>query len=282
MLNIIKSDLYRMIHTKSFFITTVVFIGFLILTTFLLKVESVQITTEGTAQVQTDDTSSDDNVNLGMSVAPNLDENNHITVTEDFYSNVSAKVVALFLVIFTATFVMGEFNSGYIKNMAGQLKNRQNLIFSKMVALFCYTIIIFLITIITMIIGHRVILGYLVWGNIKQLITYALIQIVLNYALSVSVMTIAILLRNSVGAIIIAVCLCMNVMTIAYAGINAIIGKAGVKNFNILKYTLTGKIAMLPVNAKYADNMQAIMVGLVFIIVLMLISCMSFKKRDIV
>lgn len=29
MLNIIKSDLYRMIHTKSFFITTIVFIGFL-------------------------------------------------------------------------------------------------------------------------------------------------------------------------------------------------------------------------------------------------------------
>lgn len=28
MLNIIKSDLYRMIHTKSFYITTVVFIGF--------------------------------------------------------------------------------------------------------------------------------------------------------------------------------------------------------------------------------------------------------------
>ena len=96
MFNIIKSDLYRMIHTKSFYITTVVFIGFLILTTFLLKVESVQITTEGTAQVQTDDTSSDDNVNLGMSVAPNLDQNTHITVKEDLYSNVSAKVVSLY------------------------------------------------------------------------------------------------------------------------------------------------------------------------------------------
>lgn len=80
---------------------------------------------------------------------------------------------------------------------------------------------------------------------------------------------------------VIAVCLTMNLMTIVYGVINGVIQKIGIQNFQIYKYTITGKLSMLPMNPSRNECLAAFGVALAFIVVMIAASNVVFQKRDI-
>lgn len=120
-----------------------------------------------------------------------------------------------------------------------------------------------------------------VWGDWKEIIPYFLTEFMLHYAFVLICMAIAVIIKNNVISMTLAVCLTMNIMSIVYALIDYVGNRVGLHNFNIYKYTVTGKMAMLPMNAGREDIISSMCVAAAFIIIMLSLSSYIFQKRDI-
>ena len=281
MLNMIKMDLYRMFRTKSMYVVWIVLAVSVLFTTFMCKTDYDLLSKEDTVRQEQFAEPTAENINVGMMVTLPTEPGEKVTVYDIFFANSQGKFYALFLVIFAVMFSTADIGSGYIKNIGGQVRSRRNLIFSKASVLFVYTTVTMLLYFIIQIIAQQMYFGYLEWGNGSELLRYFGIQILLHYALVLISMAIAVVLNSNVFSMTIVICLCMNTMIVLYGVINHLIQKAGVENFQILKYTVTGKIALLSMSPTNKECLTAVVIAAAFGIVVTLLTAWVFRKRDI-
>lgn len=281
MLNIIKMDLYRMLKTKSMYVIWIVLAAILLITTSLCKTD-YELLTEKDAMKQEQVTEPTvDNINVGMMVTLPTEPGEKVTVYDIFFANSQGKLYALLLVIFTVLFSTADISSGYIKNIGGQVGNRGSLIFSRSIALSVFSVLTMTGAFLFQAAANCIVFGELEWGNTKAILSYFVTELALHYALVLICMAIAIILKNNVISMVIAVCLSMNVMTIVYGVINSAIQKIGIQNFQIYKYTITGKLSLLPMNPSGNECLAAFGVAIVFIVMMISVSSVVFQKRDI-
>ena len=281
MLNIIKMDLYRMLKTKSMYVIWIVLAAILLITTSLCKTD-YELLTEKDAMKQEQVTEpTEDNINVGMMVTLPTEPGEKVTVYDIFFANSQGKLYALLLVIFTVLFSTADISSGYIKNIGGQVRNRGTLILSRAIALAVFTVLTMAGAFLFQAAANGIFFGELEWGNTKAILSYFVTELALHYALVLICMAIAIILKNNVISMVIAVCLTMNVMTIVYGVINSTIQKIGIQNFQIYKYTITGKLSLLPMNPSGNECLAAFGVAIVFIVMMISVSSVVFQKRDI-
>ena len=281
MLNIIKMDLYRMLKTKSMYVIWIVLAAILLITTSLCKTD-YELSTEKDAMKQEQVTEPTvDNINVGMMVTLPTEPGEKVTVFDIFFANSQGKFYALFLVIFAVLFSTADISSGYIKNIGGQVGNRGSLIFSRSIALSVFSVLTMTGAFLFQAAANCIVFGELEWGNTKAILSYFVAELALHYALVLICMAIAIILKNNVISMVIAVCLSMNVMTIVYGVINSAIQKIGIQNFQIYKYTITGKLSLLPMNPSGNECLAAFGVAIVFIVMMISVSSVVFHKRDI-
>ena len=281
MLNMIKMDLYRMFRTKSMYVVWIVLAVSVLFTTFMCKTDYDSLSKEDTVRQEQFAEPTAENINVGMMVTLPTEPGEKVTVYDIFFANSQGKFYVLFLVIFAVMFSTADIGSGYIKNIGGQVRSRRNLIFSKASVLFVYTTVTMLLYFIIQIIAQQMYFGYLEWGNGSELLRYFGIQILLHYALVLISMAIAVVLNSNVFSMTIVICLCMNTMIVLYGVINHLIQKAGVENFQILKYTVTGKIALLSMSPTNKECLTAVVIAAAFGIVVTLLTAWVFRKRDI-
>ena len=314
MLNMIKMDVYRMFRTKSMYVIWIILLASALLTSFLSKIDydavnkewEKQQAVESQADTDTDMQAADvvnaqdieqqqavdsnkeqlsqqntDNVNLGMSVELPTEPGKKVTVMDVFFSNAQGKFYALFLVIFAVMFATADIKSGYIKNIGGQVSQRGMLIVSRAVALALFTAITFAGIFVFQAAANMLAFKCVVWGNWKEIIPYFLTELTLHYAFVLICMAIAVIIKNNVISMTLSVCLTMNIMSIVYALIDYVGNRVGLHNFNIYKYTVTGRMAMLPMNAGRDDVVSSMCVAVIFIIIMLSLSSYIFQKRDI-
>lgn len=281
MLNIIKMDLYRMFKTKSMYVIWIVLAAILLITTSLCKTD-YELLNEKDAMKQEQVTEPTvDNINVGMMVTLPTEPGEKVTVFDIFFANSQGKFYALFLVIFAVLFSTADISSGYIKNIGGQVGNRGSLIFSRSIALSVFMVLTMTGAFLFQAAANCIVFGELEWGNTKAILSYFVAELALHYALVLICMAIAIILKNNVISMVIAVCLTMNVMTIVYGVVNSAIQKIGIQNFQIYKYTITGKLSLLPMNPSGNECLAAFGVAIVFIVMMISVSSVVFQKRDI-
>lgn len=280
MLNVIKMDLYRMIRTKSLYIIWFIAAVCMLGTTYILKSESLSEEIHDQSQQEVISDYGKGEVALGIMVMTPIEPGEKVTVKDVFYGNAQSKFYALFFVIFTVLFAMADINSGYIKNIGGQIKSRGSLIIAKAVSLLVYTILSMFVMVLIQIVSNMLVLGYVEIGNIKDFFAYMGIQTLLYYALCIICMAIAIILKSNVASMVIVICLCMNMFLILYSAIDKVLGMIGVKNFNLFKYTVTGRIAMVSQNPTGKECFPAAVVAISFIVACTAVCVAVFRKRD--
>lgn len=314
MLNMIKMDVYRMFRTKSMYVIWIILLASALITSFLSKIDydaankewEKQQAVESQADTDTDMQAADvvnaqdieqqqaadsnkeqlsqqntDNVNIGMSVELPTEPGKKVTVMDVFFSNAQGKFYALFLVIFAVMFATADIKSGYIKNIGGQVSQRGMLIVSRAVALALFTAITFAGIFVFQAAANMLAFKCVVWGNWKEIIPYFLTELMLHYAFVLICMVIAVIIKNNVISMTLSVCLTMNIMSIVYALIDYVGNRVGLHNFNIYKYTVTGRMAMLPMNAGRDDVISSMCVAATFIVIMLSLSSYIFQKRDI-
>ena len=281
MLKMIKMDLYRMFRTKSLYVIWIVLAAILLITTSLCKTDYELLTEKDAMKQEQVIEPTVDNINVGMMVTLPTEPGEKVTVYDIFFANSQGKLYALLLVIFTVLFSTADISSGYIKNIGGQVRNRKSLIFSRSIAIAVFTVLTMAGAFLFQAAANCIVFGELEWGNTKAILSYFVAELALHYALVLICMAIAIILKNNVISMVIAVCLSMNVMTIVYGVINSAIQKIGIQNFQIYKYTITGKLSLLPMNPSGNECLAAFGVAIVFIVMMISVSSVVFQKRDI-
>ena len=283
MLNMIRMELYRMFKTKSLYVIWQVLAAGILFTTGLSADEMKTYTMEEKQEMYEYATGQQksDTVNLGMDVTVPTKPGDTVSVFDLFYGNIKGKFLALFMVIFAVLYSTADMTSGFVKNIAGQVRDRRGLVFAKGVSLFVYTVLTMLIFTGIQTISNALFFDEFVFGPVKEFLQYAGIQTLLHFAFLMIVMCIAIVLRNNVISMMLSVCLCMNVLVIFYSFLDNLIAKAHIKNFHVLEYTVTGNISFLETNVTAKMAVTALAVSIAFIIVMIEVCSTVFKKRDI-
>ena len=283
MLNMIRMELYRMFKTKSMYVIWLVLAGGILFTTGLSADEMKTYTMEEKQEMYEYATGQreSETVNLGMDVTVPTKPGDTVSVFDLFYGNIKGKFLALFMVIFAVLYSTADMTSGFVKNIAGQVRDRRRLVFAKGVSLFVYTVLTMLIFTGIQTVSNALFFDEFVFGPVKEFLQYAGIQTLLHFAFLMIVMCIAIVLRNNVISMMLSVCLCMNVLVIFYSFLDNMIAKAHIKNFHVLEYTVTGNISFLETNVTAKMAVTALAVSIAFIIVMIEVCSTVFKKRDI-
>lgn len=283
MLNMIRMEMFRMFKTKSLYVIWIVLFLGIGITSYFSAVEFKEYTMEEKQEMYeyAMGIQKEEIPNLGMSVTTPTKPGEDVSVFDLFYANLKGKFIALFMVIFTVLYTTADLTSGYVKNIAGQVGNRAGFIFAKAVSLFVYTILTFVLLAGIQAISNGLFFGKIVWGAADTFLKYAGIQMLLHFALLMIVMCVAIILRSNVISMTFAVCLCMNVLMIFYGYIDRFVTNAGVKNFQLMKYTVSGRISLLPMEMTIKSVGLSMAVSIGFILITLTICSTVFKKRDI-
>ena len=283
MFNTIRMELYRMWKTRSLYILWIV-MAVLILFTTNLNASDWKSYTEAEQQENyefTQEATKLENINIGMNVNIPTKQGEEVTVFDSAYANLQGKFIALFMVIFAVLYSMADMTSGYVKNVAGQMKHRENLIAAKAVALFVFTVCTMGVYVLVQVISNVICFGSLAWGTWSEFLSYLGIQTLLHFALNLIAMMLAIVIHNNVFSITLVICICMNLMTILYSGVDKLIMKMGTADFHLISYTVTGKISMLGMKNSCREIAIAAIVSLAFGLISLVISSVVVRKRDI-
>ena len=284
MLNCIKMDLYRMFKMKSFYIVGIILAIATLFTTYmsLLDYNMIKAEYEKNPRVYVQESgSAEEQINLGMEVTIPTRPGEMVTVYDQVYANLHGKFIALFMVIFAVLFSSSDISSGYIKNIGGQMKNRENLILSKAAALFVYTVLTMVFYLIMQIAAQAVCFPEFQVGSVKGLAAYAAVQTLLHYALLLICMAVMIITRSKVFSMTFAVLLCMNVMVIVYSTVDKVIAKLGIEDFNLIRYTVTGRMALFEMSPSAEMCIKALLIAVFFGAAATVLSGQIFRKRDI-
>lgn len=296
MFNAIRMDVYRLFKTKSTYIILVIMIALSVMGTGLMSVMTEMTEAEG-QQVQTEqmsdnaDYAGDDDqlyedtegaqsqVSVGVSeIDPDENDNSVLSFA---MSDISGLQAGLFIIIFTVLFSMADINSGFIKSIGGQVKGRGVLIVSKMVAIAIFTAIVIIADFLTQLIAVNIFFDDAVVGSASEIVRLLSSQFVLNFALAVLMMAIAMIIKNNVVSMIIGVCMCTGIFELIFMGINYLMDKIGFNDFDINNILITGKIQNVTIGADASDIGYALLAAAIYIAVSVFAVYNVFKHRDI-
>lgn len=296
MFNAIRMDVYRLFKTKSTYIILVIMLAMSVMGTGLMSVMT-EMTGAERQQVQTEQMSDnadyageDDQFNedtegaqsqLSVSVSEIDPDENDNSVLSFAMSDISGLQAGLFIIIFTVLFSMADINSGFIKSIGGQVKGRGVLIVSKMAAIAIFTAIVIIADFLTELIAVNIFFDDAVVGSASEIVRLLSSQFVLNFALAILMMAIAIIIKNNVVSMIIGVCMCTGIFELIFMGINYLMDKIGFSDFDINNILITGKIQNVTIGADVADIGYALLTAAIYIAVSVLAVYNVFKHRDI-
>ena len=279
MLKLIKMDLYRMFHTKAFYVVWIFLAATIAFSTVMTK-EDYKYMQEEAAKGQLESVS-EGNLNVGLNVTIPTKPGEKVTVFDQVFANMQSKFVALFLVIFAVLFSTADITSGYIKNIGGQVKERGNLILSKAIVLLIYTGLTLFLYLVIQAVCQYAVFGASKWGNMEMFWRYFGTETVLHYGLVLICMAVAIILKNNMLSMTLSVCLCVNVLTIVYSVVDKVLRDMGVKDFSFIEHTVSGKISLLSMTPKVSDCVNAIGIAGGFGLLAVLLTILVFRRRDI-
>lgn len=296
MFNAIRMDVYRLFKTKSTYIILVIMIALSVMGTGLMSVMTEMTEAEG-KQVQTEQMSDnadyagdDDQLyedtegaqsQFSVGVSESDPDENDNSVLSFAMSDISGLQAGLFIIIFTVLFSMADINSGFIKSIGGQVKGRGVLIVSKMAAIAIFTAIVIIADFLTELIAVNIFFDDAVVGSASEIVRLLSSQFVLNFALAILMMAIAIIIKNNVVSMIIGVCMCTGIFELIFMGINYLMDKIGFSDFDINNILITGKIQNVTIGADAADIGYALLTAAIYIVVSVLAVYNVFKHRDI-
>lgn len=296
MFNAIRMDVYRLFKTKSTYIILVIMLAMSVMGTGLMSVMT-EMTGAERQQVQTEQMSDnadyageDDQFNedtegaqsqLSVSVSEIDPDENDNSVLSFAMSDISGLQAGLFIIIFTVLFSMADINSGFIKSIGGQVKGRGVLIVSKMAAIAIFTAIVIIADFLTELIAVNIFFDDAVVGSASEIVRLLSSQFVLNFALAILMMAIAIIIKNNVVSMIIGVCMCSGIFELIFMGINYLMDKIGFSDFDINNILITGKIQSVTIGADASDIGYALLTAAIYIAVSVFAVYNVFKHRDI-
>lgn len=287
MFNLIKMDLYRMVHSVSFKVMMVVVIAVAFFTIGMTSYD-VAYTREQLEKgiVQMEETAAEDDkivIEMGISVTSNDSWVEEVPFSELVNENMKSNLLLLLCAIFVPLFVHAEYKNGYIKNIAGQLSNRGMLVVSKLVAVAVQILILFVSYIVWAAVAGMVFFkDTLVTGNFMDLLGGSALHYLLCLAVGYVVLMLTLVTRSSALPLTFGVLCSTGFTALLYSGINMVVSViTGKDTFDIGLYTPEMNVGHITFDMTNEALMRVLIVGSVYAVLAAVIAVRVMKKRDV-
>lgn len=283
MLNLIKMDVYRLLHA----ISTWVMMGIMVLiAVFCVGATSADLDAMAENPVYTEQSASMAENEVVYGIVMETDPawiNGEVPASQMLGLLLNSGILMIFCAIFVSLFVGAEHHSGYLKNIAGQLPYRGQLAVSKFAAIAVEVLLMFAIYAVFCIAS-----GYIFFGDQFTLGSGAglLKMLGTQYLLHLGFSALVMFLCMATGSTALSMCLgilgCSGLASLLYSGINWVIQKIhSGTTFDFGRYMLDTNVYAISGSSEPADILRAVLVACIFAALAVSCSALVMQKRDI-
>ena len=272
MLNLVKMDLYRLIHSKAFKVGAIVAaaVAFLGMLFNLGVLEIIKLAME-------DDPSSIKDMGFIFPIISWFDGADFADVVFTGTNSLALFVSCMIV----ASFVGAEQSCGYVKNIAGQLSNRGMMVVSKFIVTCAVQLIVLLIyTVISIICGMLFFGSYIKTYSIVALIEGLLLRLLLFCAINAIVLFFCTLTKSHSIAMVVGAIFGIGVTGLVYLAANALLSMLKI-SVNLADFMPDGINGLISVSSLGTIAVKAIVVSVVFIAGFLISAVILFKERDV-
>lgn len=306
MINLIKMDLYRMVHSICTWVMLLVTVGIALFCVAMVNIDledmaenpqyseetsqmgivsfQIEVKTQD-AQEETEETeNSEEEQQIGLYADsdPGWIEG-QILAGDLISTQLESGILTLLCVIFAAIFFNGDQRNGFLKNIAGQYPNRGILVISKMTAAAVQILQMEILFAMATGVTAEIIWGeQFVLGSIPQMLPFLCVQYLLNLGAAGLILLLCTLTRSAAFGMTAGILMIMGILLPVYSVIErAFAALLPSLRLNISQYVLEGNIGVAGMEAPSDILTRASMVGAVCLVLSVLLAMVIMKKRDI-
>ncbi len=271
MFNVLKIDLYRIVKSKAAWLILAASVLMMYASVFMTRQD---INFYNNNPVALENLRNGGDISWGIyigSVNPKWCNGNVIPLMELLAANIKSRMLLMFLTVFIVYFAGSEGRNSFMKNIVGQVKNRAFLVMSKFIAISIYTVLMMIAAMLATMLGSRMFFGYVSLAGMSQGITFLLMQILLHIGYGMFVLLLYYITRSSVATMLSGILIAAGILQFLDA----------LLYLNILSYTTSGNVGVLPLNGNEAVYMRAGIVAVCAIVIMNLLSSIIIQKRDL-
>lgn len=262
MLSLLKMDIRRMLKSKYFYISILIF-------TIIL---GICIRSQSGAQVEYGFQAIQTEHEIGISNWIDFRLYMPLHIIYGFAS----KYIMLIFGSYMVTFVCSEYNSGYIKNSCMMYKNRNMIILNKVLVSFFLSIVVTILSyVVSTVFGFLFIDGF-EWGNLGAVISYMGIMIIQNVALFSLLTFVSTLTRNKTVGILLTFIITTGLSMIVCHAVFDLLHISDLSN-----YTISQLYMSMPMYYDSVLSMRVLVGSIGFIILYTVLSILVINHRDI-
>ncbi len=188
--------------------------------------------------------------------------------------------VALYLAIYVVLFANGDFSTGFIKTVAGQVKNRRLLAWSKFITIAVYTIGYMLLYMLVITVECRILFGGFGIEDAGRFAAYLFMELYMYLAMTIMITSIVLIIRSTLVGMICGIVIATGLLSTILGLINLLIKKMEI-DIDITEYTVTGCIKGANFDQPLSDYTKPVIVCTVYIVLSIIGTLISHTKRDI-
>ena len=281
MFNLIKMDMYRLLHSVSTWVVLIIAVATAVFSVAMTNLD-IQESQKAETSAVAEDTSSD--VLVGIYVTGN-DEwaNGKIELDGVISMEVQSGLTAMLCVIFAALFANADQKNGYIKNIAGQFPRRGKLILSKFIAIAVQIFLILFVFVAVIAISSFIFWGDRVVMESWMPLAKALgVQYLLHLGMAVLTMFLSVLTRSTAFSTTAGILICFGLTVYLYIGINKVVSNIKPSwNFDINNYVLESNMKIIGTGTASNVLLRGAVVGIVFVVIFVALAMVAMEKRDV-
>lgn len=280
MINLIRMDLHRLVHSVSFWIMIAVAAALAVFSTGMTKYDLDLVAKEGESSFHPEE----DTPVFGITVETNYEWlDGDIGFDELVNVDLASCLVLILPVIFIPLFVNGEQKNGFIKNIAGQLPSRGMLIVSKLFVAAVQVFVILVVYSLSVAIAGWFCFGErFAVGSLTDFLFIFALHYLLHFSFGTVVLMLTVVLRNSAFSMVFGILCCCQISVVVYDLINIAVRFVNKNStFDISKYMIETNIECVSSSIEGSGLLRIILVGVAFLIASAVISAVLMQKRDI-
>lgn len=261
---LIKMDFYRLIQSKTFWISAGVM--------FLLQFAVSFFIPIGTKML--------------MQFAGAEEEAAAFVEETTLTSVLSSPMISFFMILMfisATSFLFSDIRDGYIKNIAGQISHKGYSAVSKFIVVCVHNFFFMLMALVGNLLGNLTTpdVTLVADASIPSGIVVFFVKLLLSFAMTSILLFLTTGLRNKTLASVIGVLFSVSALGLLYLGLDQLLSMVGIKDISISSYAPDQLFTSSFDGAAVGAVINAVVVSLVFIAVFLALTVVIFNKRDV-
>ena len=210
-----------------------------------------------------------------MLVAANQLIQSYSNVGELLAAQINGGMIMMLCAAAVLVFVSAKYKNGFIKNIANQLPRREMLVFPEIIVTFVICALHFLIYTFCTITAGAAFLGNTFMNfSIFAIMKLLIVQLILHWGYCCFVLLFYMLTDSTTFAVIVGFFIAFKSLNVLYVLIERF------THFNISQYMLDSNIFQIGMNSLKPIYTRAVIVGITFLLVGIVLLCMVMRKKE--